>query len=141
MNDAGIFGTDYMPLPFARAVIDERGLIAVVGSGSSGAGERGVYDDGIAIAEKIGNTQAVAGGKAVNFGGSPGLSGSEPGRRTLTKPIEFLASLLNSLARTISLPITTPQLIIQDWPVARMWRCQPGVLIPDKFAHAAWRGR
>ena len=36
VHDAGVFGTDYVPLPFSRAVINERGLIAVVGSGSSG---------------------------------------------------------------------------------------------------------
>jgi hypothetical protein len=83
VHNAGIIGTDYVPLPFAGAVITERGLIAVVGSGSAGAGERGVYENRTAVAEKISNAQTVAGREAVNFYASPGLKrvGNRGGER------------------------------------------------------------
>jgi hypothetical protein len=60
-------------------------LTAVVGSGGSGAGERGVYDDGVAIAEQIGDTQAVAGGEAVDFGSGPGLKRIGAGAKNADK--------------------------------------------------------
>ena len=74
VHDARVFGADDAALPFAGDVVDQRGLVAIVGCGGGGAGQGGVDHDEFAGAIDIGGAQAVAGGEAVDFGDGPGFA-------------------------------------------------------------------
>src|ERR1035441_8506744 len=75
VHHARVLGRDHATLPLAGDVVHQRRLIAIVGRGCGGAGERGVDHDEFTRAIDIGGAQAVGGGQAVDFGDRPGFAG------------------------------------------------------------------
>src|ERR1019366_2334362 len=74
MHYARVLRADHAALPLAGNIVHQRRLVAIVGSGGAGAGERGIDHHLLTGTVNIGRAQAVAGGQAVDFSDCPGFA-------------------------------------------------------------------
>ena len=142
VHHAGVFGADDAArFHSPGTVVDQRGLVAIVGRGGCGAGEGGVDDDGVAAAIDIGDAQAVAGGEAVDFGDGPGLARIAAGAENADDP-DAVLGLIGEFAGENDFGMSPIDDAIDHVGLAggEHVALPAGVLVPDEFGHATGEG-